>query len=188
VFFEWERTGEAYTVRMDARSDNHSPMVTVSRMTIEPRDYPVYTFDRTEARDEWTVRAKRAGQRGRALAAGAPPARLSGRGVPDARARRGLALSTPVVSESAPPGARVLVEHESAPLEDILRGMMRWSTNLTAEVVGLTATQAGGVRPTTLGESGAEMAAWMRDRLGARQARFVDHSGLGVSAGCVPTT
>jgi hypothetical protein len=24
------------------------------------------------------------------------------------------------------------------------------------------------------------MAAWMRDRLGARQARFVDHSGLGV--------
>jgi hypothetical protein len=45
VFFEWERTGEEYTVRMDARSDNHSPMVTVSRMTIEPRDYPVYTFD-----------------------------------------------------------------------------------------------------------------------------------------------
>jgi D-alanyl-D-alanine carboxypeptidase/D-alanyl-D-alanine-endopeptidase (penicillin-binding protein 4) len=74
------------------------------------------------------------------------------------------------------------VEHVSAPLEDILRGMMRWSTNLTAEVVGLSATQAGGVRPTTLAESGAEMAAWMRDRLGARQARFVDHSGLGVSS------
>jgi D-alanyl-D-alanine carboxypeptidase/D-alanyl-D-alanine-endopeptidase (penicillin-binding protein 4) len=105
VFFEWERTGEDYTVRMDARSDNHSPMVTVSRMTIEPRDYPVYTFDRTEARDEWTV-AQRAGQRGRALAAGAPPARLSGRGVPDARACPGSTLSAPVVSESAPPGAR----------------------------------------------------------------------------------
>jgi hypothetical protein len=54
----------------------------------------------------------------------------------------------------APRPARVLVEYESAPLEDILRGMMRWSTNLTAEVVGLSATQAGGVRPTTLAESG----------------------------------
>jgi D-alanyl-D-alanine carboxypeptidase/D-alanyl-D-alanine-endopeptidase (penicillin-binding protein 4) len=30
VFFEWERAGEEYAVRMDARSDNHSPMVTVS--------------------------------------------------------------------------------------------------------------------------------------------------------------
>jgi D-alanyl-D-alanine carboxypeptidase/D-alanyl-D-alanine-endopeptidase (penicillin-binding protein 4) len=182
VFFEWERTGEAYTVRMDARSDNHSPMVTVSRMTIEPRDYPVYTFERTEARDEWTVAQSALGNGGgRWLPVRRPPAYLGEVFQMLARSR-GLELSTPVVSESAPPGARILVEHVSPPLEDILRGMMRWSTNLTAEVVGLTATQAGGVRPTTLGESGAEMAAWMRDRLGARQARFVDHSGLGVSS------
>jgi hypothetical protein len=59
----------------------------------------------------------------------------------------GIALGTPVFSESAPPDARILVEHASPPLEVILRGMMRWSTNLTAEVVGLSATQAGGVRP-----------------------------------------
>jgi D-alanyl-D-alanine carboxypeptidase/D-alanyl-D-alanine-endopeptidase (penicillin-binding protein 4) len=76
VFFEWERAGEEYTIRMDARSDNHSPMVTVSRMTIEPRDYPIYTFDRTEAWDEWTVARSALGQWRRALAAGAPPARL----------------------------------------------------------------------------------------------------------------
>jgi D-alanyl-D-alanine carboxypeptidase/D-alanyl-D-alanine-endopeptidase (penicillin-binding protein 4) len=182
VFFEWERTGEEYSIRMDARSDNHSPMVTVSRMTIEPRDYPVYTFERTEAWDEWTVAQSALGNGGgRWLPVRRPPAYVAEVFQMLARAR-GLELSAPVVSESAPPGANVLVEYESAPLQDILRGMMRWSTNLTAEVVGLSATQAGGVRPTTLAESGAEMAAWMRDRLGARQARFVDHSGLGVES------
>jgi D-alanyl-D-alanine carboxypeptidase/D-alanyl-D-alanine-endopeptidase (penicillin-binding protein 4) len=122
---------------------------------------------------------------GRWLPVRRPPAYLAEVFQMQARVH-GITLGTPVFSESAPPDARVLVEHESAPLEVILRGMMRWSTNLTAEVVGLSATQAGGVRPTTLAESGDEMAAWMRDRLGARQARFVDHSGLGVAAGCRP--
>jgi D-alanyl-D-alanine carboxypeptidase/D-alanyl-D-alanine-endopeptidase (penicillin-binding protein 4) len=182
VFFEWERAGQEYTVRMDARSANHSPSVTVSRMTIEQRDFPIYTFDRAEARDEWTVARSALGNGGgRWLPVRRPPAYLAEVFALQARAR-GITLGTPVFSESAPPTARVLAEHTSAPLETILRGMMRWSTNLTAEVVGLSATQAGGVRPATLAESGAEMATWMRERLGARQARFVDHSGLGVDS------
>jgi len=182
VFFEWERTGEDYTVRMDARSDNHSPSVTVSRMTVEARDYPVYTFHRSAAWDEWTVARSALGNGGgRWLPVRRPPDYLAE--VFQMLARdRGIALGTPVISENAPPGARVVVEYASPPLEDILRGMMRWSTNLTAEVVGLSATQAGGVRPTTLAESGDAMAMWMRERLGARQARFVDHSGLGVDS------
>jgi D-alanyl-D-alanine carboxypeptidase/D-alanyl-D-alanine-endopeptidase (penicillin-binding protein 4) len=182
VFFEWEREGEGYTVRMDARSDSHSPMVTVSRMTIEARDYPIYTFDRTEARDEWTVARSALAMAvdvGCRCAARLPTWRRCSRCRP---AVHGIALGTPVFSESAPPNARILVEHASPTLEVILRGMMRWSTNLTAEVVGLSATQAGGVRPATLAESGDEMSAWMRDTLGARQARFVDHSGLGVNS------
>jgi D-alanyl-D-alanine carboxypeptidase/D-alanyl-D-alanine-endopeptidase (penicillin-binding protein 4) len=181
VFFEWERAGEEYTVRMDARSDNHSPMVTVSRMTIEPRDYPVYTFDGPRhgtngpsRKAHWATGAG-AGCR---FAARPPTSRRCSRCWPAPGASRWHAP----VSESAPPGANVLVEYESAPLEEILRGMMRWSTNLTAEVVGLSATQAGGVRPTTLAESGPKWRHWMRDRLGARQARFVDHSGLGVES------
>jgi D-alanyl-D-alanine carboxypeptidase/D-alanyl-D-alanine-endopeptidase (penicillin-binding protein 4) len=48
--------------------------------------------------------AKRIGQRGWALAAGAPPARLSGEVFQMLARSRGLALSAPVVSESAPPG------------------------------------------------------------------------------------
>jgi D-alanyl-D-alanine carboxypeptidase/D-alanyl-D-alanine-endopeptidase (penicillin-binding protein 4) len=182
VFFEWERAGGEYTVRMDARSANFSPSVTVSSMTIEPRDFPVYTYEIDEGRDMWTVARGALGDSGgRWLPVRRPSAYLAE--VFQILARnRGIALGAPVFSESAPANARVLVEHASDPLEDILRGMLRWSTNLTAEVVGLAATQAGGVRPATLAESGAEMSAWMAERLGARQARFVDHSGLGVDS------
>jgi D-alanyl-D-alanine carboxypeptidase/D-alanyl-D-alanine-endopeptidase (penicillin-binding protein 4) len=182
VFFEWERAGADYTVRMDARSANFSPSVTVSSMTVEARDYPVYTYDIEEGRDRWTVARGALGEGGgRWLPVRRPPAYLAE--VFQILARnRGIALGAPVFSESAPPTARVLVEHASEPLEEILRGMMRWSTNLTAEVVGLAATQAGGVRPESLAESGQEMSAWMAERLGARQARFVDHSGLGADS------
>jgi D-alanyl-D-alanine carboxypeptidase/D-alanyl-D-alanine-endopeptidase (penicillin-binding protein 4) len=182
VFFEWSRAGEGYEVRMDARGTGIAPAVTVSRMTVSDRDYPVYTFERNEVRDEWTVARGALGDGGgRWLPVRRPSAYLAEVFQQVAR-DRGIGLGAPVFSESAPPGAGVLVEHVSEPLEDILRGMLRWSTNLTAEVVGLTATQAGGVRPERLAESGAEMGAWMRERMGVRQASFVDHSGLGVES------
>ena len=182
VFFEWEREGADYAVRMDARSAGFSPSVTVSSMTVEARDFPVYTYEAREGRDVWTVARGALGDNGgRWLPVRRPPAYLAEVFRILAR-NRGVDLDAPVFSESAPPSARVLVEHSSDPLEDLLRGMMRWSTNLTAEVVGLSATQAGGVRPQTLSESGAAMSAWMTERLGARQARFVDHSGLGANS------
>jgi D-alanyl-D-alanine carboxypeptidase/D-alanyl-D-alanine-endopeptidase (penicillin-binding protein 4) len=182
VFFEWEPSGTDYTIRMDARGERLSPSVTVSRMTVEDRDYPVYTFDSDGPRDEWTVARAALGDGGGRWLPVRRPSDYAAEVFRLIARERGIALGTPVLSESAPATARVLVEHASPPLDEILRGMMRWSTNLTAEVVGLTATQAGGVRPTTLAESGAEMSAWMRERLGARQARFIDHSGLGVGS------
>jgi D-alanyl-D-alanine carboxypeptidase/D-alanyl-D-alanine-endopeptidase (penicillin-binding protein 4) len=67
----------------------------------------------------------------------------------------------------------VVAEHLGEPLADVLRRMLRWSTNLTAEVVGLSSSGAGGLRA-----SGDAMSDWARGRLGA-DGRFVDHSGLG---------
>ncbi len=182
VFFEWSRAGEDYDVRMDARGTAVSPTVTVSRMTVSDREYPVYTFERNAARDDWTVARGALGDGGGRWLPVRRPAAYLAEVFQNVAREHGIALGTPTFSESAPPGAGILVEHVSEPLEDILRGMLRWSTNLTAEVVGLTATQAGGVRPPTLAESGEEMSAWMRERMGVRQASFVDHSGLGVES------
>ena len=63
---------------------------------------------------------------------------------------------------------------ESEALEPMLRDMLRYSTNLTAEAVGLTASGADG-----LAASGAAMTAWLRARFGLGRAAYVDHSGLG---------
>jgi D-alanyl-D-alanine carboxypeptidase/D-alanyl-D-alanine-endopeptidase (penicillin-binding protein 4) len=179
VHFEWARQAGDYTVTMDARSEALRPAVQIARMQIADRGAPVYTYDQIEGRDEWTVARSALGDQGaRWLPVRRPAAYVAEVFETLARAN-GLTFQGVDLAEAAPDSAVVLVEHVSEPLEEILRGMMRWSTNLTAEVVGLLATQAGGVRPEDLRSSAAEMSGWMRDRLGARQANFVDHSGLG---------
>lgn len=182
VHFEWERGEEGYDLRMGAPGLSAAPDVSVARMALADRSYPVYTFERAEARDEWTVAQSALGRGGSRWLPVRRPAAYFADVFRSLAAARGLRLPPPVFSESAPVGAAVLYEHVSEPLEEILRGMMRFSTNLTAEVVGLMATQRGGVRPQTLAESGAEMEAWLSQRLNTRNAQFVDHSGLGVES------
>jgi D-alanyl-D-alanine carboxypeptidase/D-alanyl-D-alanine-endopeptidase (penicillin-binding protein 4) len=63
---------------------------------------------------------------------------------------------------------------------------MRWSTNLTAEVLGLAATQARGQRPAGLAQSAGAMADWAAERYGIGPAALVDHSGLGDGARLSP--
>jgi D-alanyl-D-alanine carboxypeptidase/D-alanyl-D-alanine-endopeptidase (penicillin-binding protein 4) len=58
----------------------------------------------------------------------------------------------------------------------MLRDMLRFSTNLTAEVIGLRASGAG-----SLAGSGRTMAEWAVARLGVR-LRLGDHSGLGAAS------
>jgi D-alanyl-D-alanine carboxypeptidase/D-alanyl-D-alanine-endopeptidase (penicillin-binding protein 4) len=148
-------------------------------MRIEDRAGPVYTYDDIEGRDHWTVARGALGDRGARWLPVRRPTDYVGEVFQTIARNHGLTFRGVERSPSVPETALVLVEHVSEPLEDILRGMMRWSTNLTAEVVGLLATQTGGERPMTLADSGAAMSGWMRDSLGARQAMFVDHSGLG---------
>lgn len=179
VHFEWAREAGEYSVTMDARSESLRPAVRIARMRVEDRAAPVYTYAQVEGSDEWTVARTALGDGGaRWLPVRRPSAYVAEVFETLARAN-GLTFRGVELGADPPEGALVLVEHVSEPLEDILRGMMRWSTNLTAEVVGLRATQAGGLRPATLAQSAGAMSDWMRARLGARQADFVDHSGLG---------
>ncbi len=182
VHFEWEREGEEYTISMDARSANLRPAVQVARMQIEERTVPVYTYTDADNHDAWTVARGALGDAGARWLPVRRPAAYMAEVFQTLMQSHGVRLPSPAYDDRAPETALVLAEHVSDPLNDIMRGMMRWSTNLTAEVVGLMATQAGGVRPANLTESGAAMTDWMRDTLGARNATFVDHSGLGVGS------
>ncbi|MBY4893413.1 D-alanyl-D-alanine carboxypeptidase/D-alanyl-D-alanine-endopeptidase [Rhodobacteraceae bacterium N5(2021)] len=182
VHFEWERVGEDYTISMDARSASLRPAVQVARMRVEERTTPVYTYSDADSHDAWTVARGALGDAGSRWLPVRRPAAYMAEVFQTLMADHGVSLPAPSYALAAPETALVLAEHVSEPLDEILRGMMRWSTNLTAEVVGLMATQAGGQQATSLTESGAAMTEWMRETLGARNATFVDHSGLGVGS------
>ena len=182
VHFEWEREGENYEISMDARSASLRPEVRVARMAIEERSVPVFTYTDAESHDAWTVARGALGNAGSRWLPVRRPAAYMAEVFQTLMRGHDVRLPNPEFANAAPSTAVVLAEHASDPLDDILRGMMRWSTNLTAEVVGLMATQASGTAPGGLTESGEAMARWMRAELGARNVTFVDHSGLGVGS------
>jgi D-alanyl-D-alanine carboxypeptidase/D-alanyl-D-alanine-endopeptidase (penicillin-binding protein 4) len=68
----------------------------------------------------------------------------------------------------------VIGVHHSDPLSVIVKSMLRFSTNLSAEVLGLMASGERG----SLSASAATMNTWAQTRLGLANATFKDHSGL----------
>ncbi len=179
VYFEWARHAGEYTIALDARSETLRPAVQIARMRIADRSDPVYTYEHIEGRDHWSVARAALGDRGSRWLPVRRPSAYAAEVFQTLARAAGISFSGFALAPDAPVGATVLVVHHSEPLSVILRDMMRWSTNLTAEVVGLKATIMGGQRPDDLAQSAGAMSAWMRAKLGARQAGFVDHSGLG---------
>ncbi|MBM9595290.1 D-alanyl-D-alanine carboxypeptidase/D-alanyl-D-alanine endopeptidase [Roseitranquillus sediminis] len=178
VHFEWARSEGGYDVTLDARSDAFSPRVSTSRMQVVDRRAPIYTYRRGEGVDEWTVaRAALGGGGARWLPVRRPD--LYAAEVFQVLARsNGIVLDRAEVLDAPLSGAEI-ARVESAPLQAILREMLLYSTNLTAEVVGLTASAARGPVPSSLAASAARMNDWIGTGLGGRQPALVDHSGLG---------
>ncbi|HHC28975.1 MAG TPA: D-alanyl-D-alanine carboxypeptidase, partial [Rhodobacterales bacterium] len=91
---------------------------------------------------------------------------------------QGIKLPKAQAVTARPTGTAVAVQ-ESADLATIVRLVLKYSTNLTAEVIGLTASQKRGVAPGDLRSSAKAMSDWAHTTFGARDMQFVDHSGLG---------
>jgi D-alanyl-D-alanine carboxypeptidase/D-alanyl-D-alanine-endopeptidase (penicillin-binding protein 4) len=89
----------------------------------------------------------------------------------------GIVLGAAEVLEAAPAGTEV-ARYESPALDVILADMLRYSTNMTAEVVGMAASAEGAAPPESLAESADRMNGWLGGELGGRQPGLVDHSGL----------
>ncbi len=178
VHFEWKRTGNTYTTTMDARSAKYRPQVRVARMSIAAREQPVYTYKDRGGYDDWSVSRKALGKSGsRWLPVRKPEAYAAEVFASFARSQGiVLKLGKPV---NRAPGGVVLATHQSVQLRDILRDMLKYSNNLTAEVVGMAATAAFKGRGGTLRRSAQAMSHWAASSLGMKGAKFVDHSGLG---------
>lgn len=178
VHFQWTKSGSGYSVEMDARSDRYKPDVTTAKMKVVNRDLPVYTYAAgTDGIDEWTVAQGALGNGGSRWLPVRRPDLYCGDVFHVVAKYHGVTLPRPTVLETPPKGTPV-VTHKSHDLSTIVRDMLLYSTNITAEAIGLAASRARGIDVQSLEESGAAMSAWMRDTFGAQNARLTDHSGL----------
>ncbi len=180
VNFEWKRDGGGYAVQMDARGERFVPLVRMARMAVVDRETPLFTYRERGGAEEWTVSRAALGKGGSRWLPVRDPAIYAAEVFQTLAAAQGVVLPDPRRMEGGVSGGTVLAQVTGDPLPDVLRRMLRWSTNLTAEVMGLSSSGAAG-----LAESGGAMSDWARERLGM-QARFVDHSGLGAASRVAP--
>ncbi|WP_341366956.1 D-alanyl-D-alanine carboxypeptidase/D-alanyl-D-alanine-endopeptidase [Yoonia sp. BS5-3] len=178
VHFEWKRAGERFETTMDARSENYRPAVSIARMQIVDRASPVFTYRDLGEIDAWTVARSALNNAGSRWLPVRHPALYCGEVFATFARSHGIVLQPPKEVADLPDGP-VLATHRGVPMTNLMQGMLRYSTNLTAEATGLKSTahavrQNRGLRTSALG-----MARWAADRAPGTAPAFVDHSGLG---------
>ncbi len=178
VHFEWKLEGEDYVTAMDARSQNYRPAVTTAQIRVVDRVSPVFTYRDAGDIDQWTVAGSALNQEGSRWLPVRHPALYTGEVFATFARSHGIVLKAPKETPDAPTGLP-LVRFESAPLREMMRGMLRYSTNLTAEAAGMSATAARSGALRGLRTSALGMSRWADERAGGIAPSFVDHSGLG---------
>lgn len=181
VHFEWRRAGSGYGVTMDARSERLRPEVAMAKMKVVDRSLPVYTYKDAAGADNWTVSRRALGNGGARWLPVRKPALYAGDVFQTLARSHGIVLKAPKVVDAAPAGT-TLATHQSDDLRSILKGMLRYSTNVTAEMVGMSATAKRLGKVRSLKASASEMNRWAAATMGTRDMKLVDHSGLGGSS------
>ncbi|MDX2484527.1 MAG: D-alanyl-D-alanine carboxypeptidase/D-alanyl-D-alanine-endopeptidase [Pseudodonghicola sp.] len=177
VHFQWTQGAKGYVVALDARSDRYRPEVAMARMRVEKRQLPVYTYRDQGGIDDWTVASTALGKGGSRWLPVRKPGLYAGDVFHTLARAHGIALPKPEMTRRLLSGTE-LARQTSAPLREVLRLMLKYSNNLTAEMVGMNASAAGGAPPASLRASAEKMSRWAADNLGMGDTHMVDHSGL----------
>ena len=187
VNFEW--TKGARGLAMTARGAHYVVPVRVASMAAVNRDDPLFDRKDRAGIEAWTVAAPALGADGSRWLPVRHVAPYAADVFAGLCAAQGISLPPPQPSPQPQPqpepepgraSGTQLTGRQSDELSAILHGMLKYSTNITAETLGLLASgqadRAG---------SAAAMQVWAQARLGL-QAQFVDHSGLGAAARVTP--
>lgn len=171
AYFEWKKVDGLWRTTVDARGERFVPGVDMVRVDVAQRDAPLFTYASGRV-EEWTVASAALGKGGsRWLPVRDPGAYVAEVFRTLARAQ-GIALDAAERVASVPPGEEI-GRVDSEPLPEVLRDMLKFSTNLTAECVGLTASGQA-----SLEASGKAQSDWVRATFGVA-FEMHDHSGLG---------
>lgn len=174
VNFEWKRANGDWSLAMDARGERFIPPVKMASVRLSTRDMPIFAYEpRDTLTDAWTVAESALGKDGSRWLPVRHPAAYTAEVFQTLCAAHGIVMRPAQLIPALPDMAQTIVQHQSAALPDLLRGMLKYSTNLTAEAVGLASSGA-----TSQEASAAAMTAWARQTFGITGV-FGDHSGLG---------
>ncbi len=177
VHFSWRRGNDGYDLAMDARGETVVPPVSMATMQTDDRESPLFTYEFGVQQDHWTVARGALGREGSRWLPVRQPLYYAGEVFRWLAEAQGLRLPLAEVVQGIPLGAEVLAEVRSEALVRVLTDMLRFSTNLTAEAVGLAVSQL-----PTLAQSAAAMTYRAQAAFGLTNSRFVDHSGLGLGS------
>lgn len=169
---KWSRQG----VRVTARALRLDPEVPTIRVSRAPGpNAPLFIHANEGQREFWQMSQeamRRPGERWLPVKQPAPYAGEVFRGL---AATYGMTLGPPEAGSERT--AEVIARKESRALGRIIRDMLKYSTNLTAEAVGLAASEGD-----SLAASANAMNAWAAEALGLGRSdpgfRLVNHSGL----------
>ena len=178
VHLEW---GKGNGLNPTARAERHAPSVSTVRIEATDRSGPIYKYEEKGGADHWSLAApafQKSGSVWLPVRNSAPYAAEVFRTL-----SRDYGLLLPYPEKSAPPpDGTELARMERRDLDLLCRGMLHFSTNLTAEAVGLKSSGQ-----LNLASSGIAMQLWAKERYGILSPVFRDHSGLGddnrISAG-----
>ncbi len=171
VHLDWRQGDKGYQLSLQARGRKLSPRAYTASVAAVNRGLPLFTYEAGKL-ENWTIARSSLGKSGSRWLPVRRPELYAGDVFQTLCRARGLALPNPEVIEILPDGAEI-ARHDSLPLRQIVQDMMEYSTNLTAEVIGLAASGSGDVAA-----SAAVMAEWLREQGIAGDFAFHDHSGL----------
>ena len=179
VHFEWRRNAGAWNLTMDARAERFMPAVKLARVSVAERETPLFTYKGGDRDEAWTVASAALGKGGARWLPVRHPALYTGEVFRTLLAAHAIKLPDAERIETLPPdlpAGQDLLRHDSLPLSEVLRDMLKHSTNLTAEVAGMTASQAA-----SHSTSAIAMREWARGRHNIDPV-IADHSGLGAAS------
>lgn len=175
VHFEWKRQSSGWHVAMDARGERFVPPVRMARVRVAEREAPLFTFDAQGSAEDWTVASAALGKGGSRWLPVRQPSTYLAEVFQTLAKSQGITLPGAERLLVRPEGQEVAAV-ESAPLTEVLRDMLKYSTNITAECVGLRASGA-----FDLVSSARAMTDWVQSHHGIILS-LVDHSGLGAAS------
>nr|WP_241865531.1 D-alanyl-D-alanine carboxypeptidase/D-alanyl-D-alanine-endopeptidase [Paracoccus salsus] len=171
VHLGWRPADGGVTLRLEARAAANSPRAYT--ITAEAGDQAgLFEYAEAEGRERWTVARTALARPGSRWLPVRQPELYAGDVFQTLCRAKGLALPAPQIAPSLP-ASQELAGVDSPPLARILRDMLSFSTNLTAEVVGLHASGAA-----DLAASASAMQAWLRGQGLGAGFHLADHSGL----------